>query len=84
MNKKIWMTGALSIIAIFATVTIYNNFIMDKPEETALEAVDEAPEAVQTAASSLVSESSGSERLIEYSNGVMDAVFSTEGEGWFH
>jgi|GEM_PF-4059885 len=44
MNKKIWITGGLCIIAIFLTVFIYNNFIMDKDAAAAEKAVSEAAE----------------------------------------
>ena len=82
MNKKIWITGALCIAAIFITVFIYNNFVMDKEAagppaeaEKAAAAVDEyLPE---TAGYSSLD--SGGKELVRFSNDIFTTVFSSDG-----
>ncbi|MBI9107405.1 MAG: membrane protein insertase YidC [Spirochaetales bacterium] len=78
MNKKIWLTGALSILVIFATVFIYKNFIMEEP--VPVEPPIPVPsEAVQSSASNYISLSDGLKREIEYSNDIFTVIFSTDG-----
>ena len=85
MNKKIWLTGGLSIIAIFLTVFIYNNFIMDKEAVAEQKAAAEAEAAAQIPDDFIVSEASytaltdAGRRTLEYSNDVITALFSTDG-----
>lgn len=85
MNKKIWLTGGLSIIAIFITVFIYNNFIMDKAAVAEQKAAAEAealallPEDFETSVASYNSLTDTRQRVIEYSNDVISARFSTDG-----
>ena len=92
MNRKIWLTGALCIAAIFITVFIYNNFIMEESEDTepagtivneagvetknTAEAGSEAPGSKPTA---YLSETEGIERTIEYETDLFTVRFSTAG-----
>ena len=85
MNKKIWITGGLCILAIFLTVFIYNNFIMDKDAAAAEKAAVEAAEAallpdeyVQSEAD-LISLSSGVSGSVDYENDLFSAEFSRRG-----
>lgn len=84
MNKKIWMTGALSIAAIFITVFIYNNFIMDRnasaekqspPERTEAEVVEQ----YQQTTADFISLTEKSGKTLNYKNDLFTVVFSADG-----
>lgn len=78
MNKKIWLTGALSILAIFITVFVYNKFFrVDNPPEKPV--VQVMPEAVQSRDSDYVSLTEGRSKVLEYSNELFTVKFSTLG-----
>ena len=78
MNKKIWLTGALSILVIFATVFVYNNFIMEKPAEQP--PLEEAPAAaVQSAPSTYIPVTGAPAVRLGYETDVFTAEFSSEG-----
>ncbi len=84
MNKKIWLTGALSIAAIFITVFIYNNFIIDKDAVEAEKAVIAAEEAaskayVEPSASPFKSITENAKSELKYSNDIFTAIFSGDG-----
>ncbi|MDC7225191.1 MAG: YidC/Oxa1 family insertase periplasmic-domain containing protein [Spirochaetales bacterium] len=85
MNKKIWLTGALCIAAIFITVFVYNNFIMDKDaaearraeEQAAAEALLPDDYSVRSADFEPVGESAAS--VQDYSNELFTVEFSAAG-----
>ncbi len=84
MNKKIWLTGALCIAAIFITVFVYNNFIMDKDAVEAEKAVIAAEEAASRAYigpsdSPFKSITENVKSELTYSNDIFTAVFSGYG-----
>lgn len=79
MNKKIWLTGALSILVIFSVVFIYNNFIMEESEPEAVPAVEVPVEAVQNNPSEYVSLTKNSGRELEYYNDKFTVKFSGKG-----
>ena len=84
MNKKIWMTGALSIAAIFITVFVYNNFIMDKDAVAAEKAAAEAaviaaePPAYKFEPAEYKSLTESGKNTLNYSNDIFTVVFSSD------
>ncbi|HAK47027.1 MAG TPA: hypothetical protein DCO79_14065 [Spirochaeta sp.] len=85
MNKKIWITGGLCIIAIFLTVFIYNNFIMDKDAAAAEKAVSEAaeqallPDDYSPQTTGFTSLTEADKDFVSYVNEIFSVDFSSEG-----
>ncbi len=84
MNKKIWLTGALSIAVIIITVFIYNNFITDKDAVAEKQAAAEAEQAEslsyrEPGEADYISLTEGRSGILEYSNDVFSAEFTESG-----
>lgn len=85
MNKKIWLTGALCIAAIFITVFIYNNFYMDVEAVAAKKAASEVtaeallPDEYKIVSAEYISLTENSRGTIKYSNDVFSIEFSSDG-----